>query len=438
VTRIEISPDTNRDCEREKENEMPDLDESYYPPETAMPLEEDRHSLVEEENPPREDLVEHTGGSSELANIAAVVAELAANQELSASSQCALAELGKNLQTKSYKDRAVSAITTAGLEIPKDRVFKPAPALTNPAQPAKEKTVRFPLTDMVKSRIEAAWRTMAGLKGGEDWDPESPTPPPNPVKIGKPIPKPKMFDSAYAVGQNETLSSKPLQPEGALSAKPDALVSIAPSRLMDWEKVLLSSLEVINMLEIFSSSVNQDMKDVWTCLEGYDDLPDDLQQLLARKAIVQANEESKAKALQHVTSYLSWLLAENILVKRDHIVTTADKKLSDSAKHILRLQPFGGPSVFNGKAEEVLKKEAEDKTASVMLKMHQMLSKKPGDTSRPAPSPYATRLRDRTNQETPRKETFRGRGRGQGKPFRGKPQRPAAAGRGGRGGPSKA
>ena len=403
---------------------MPDLDSSFYPP-TDHP-----------DTPVDDDL--RTQDARKLVNIAAVVTELAANQDLSTASQNALAELSRNLQAKSYRDRAGAAITSAGLQIPHKPVFHTAPALMNPDQSSSsEKSVVFPLTNMVKSRVVASWRSMAGLKGSEDWDPNSSVPPPNPVKVGKAIPKPKLFDTAYNMEANGILSSRPLQQEGALTAKAETPISMPVSRLQDWERVLLSSVEVINMLEIFSSSISQDNRELWTCLEKYDDLPEDLQEILARRSTLQANEESKAKALQHLTSYLSWLLAENILTKRDHVLSKTDKHLSDAAKNVLRLQPLGGPTLFNGKAEEVLKKEAEDKSASVMLKMHQMLSKKPGSATPATPS-TSTFRQDKPATQTSRNEPFRGRGRGrgQGKTFRGTPRTPSSRGRGstGRGG----
>lgn len=112
-------------------------------------------------------------------------------------------------------------------------------------------------------------------------------------------------------------------------------------------------------------------------LEEHDgSLPDKLQQLLNDKLKVKANCESQAKGLQHTTDILSWLLAETIIARRDAALKQSTLKLSNNTKNVLRLQPFNGPFLFNGKVDELLKKDGEQSTASLILSLSESMKNK--------------------------------------------------------------
>jgi hypothetical protein len=115
------------------------------------------------------------------------------------------------------------------------------------------------------------------------------------------------------------------------------------------------------------------MQELWDCMSLYN-LPDDLTKLGEQKHRVKADQESKAKALQHLASQVSWLLAEAISVRRDHYLT--ESKLSQTSKDVLRMQPFGGPFLYHGRADEVVKRDSELNTANLVLNMNQQLAAK--------------------------------------------------------------
>ncbi len=149
------------------------------------------------------------------------------------------------------------------------------------------------------------------------------------------------------------------------------------SRLLDWEKAIANTISTVNMLDIFTASVNKELIETIQVLEEHDSaLPDKLQQLLENKLKIKANCESQAKSLQHTTDILSWLLAETILTRRDTVLKSSPPKLSEISRNILRLQPFTGPYLFNGKVDEVMKRDGEQTTSSLILSLSQDMKNK--------------------------------------------------------------
>lgn len=298
-----------------------------------------------------------------------VVTEMAATQHLSNTTQSSLEELSKQLQIKPYKERAMLAIDSAGLRPPEISQHQNVPALCNPRQAAEQRGVLFPLSDMIMSRVVDTWRCMTGIRGVEDWSPGWDFPPPNPTKPNKSIPKPSVNAQDYAFPVNGFLCSKALKTEAEWQEKPHVTVNF--HRLQDWEQAVTTCLGIVNMMDIFSSSLNRDMQNVWDCLETYagKTLPPDMVDLLDEKHRIKADQESRARAVQDLTNLLTWLLAENILLRRDHVL--GGMSLSKMSKDVLRMQPFGGPFLFNGRTDELLRKDSERQTASMVMKMNE-------------------------------------------------------------------
>ena len=344
-----------------------------------------------------------------------VVTELAASQNLTNSSQTSLNELCKQMSVSSYKERASEAIRVAGLQVPDIQKLTPAPALCNPKGPSENKTVLFPVGDMIGSRIVDTWKAMAGLKLNDEWNPSWDFPPPNPTKPNKSIPKPTVNLTDYAFPPNEFLCARALKNESVFETK-SSTTSLPVNRLEDWEAATSACLSMVNMIDIFSSSINQDMENVFSCLDSFKEntLPPELQNLLEQRPRLKADQESRARALQHLTSTMTWLLAETISVRRDHVLTNS--KLSQSSKDVLRMQPFGGPFLFFGRADEMIRKDSERNTAAVMLKLNdQLFVKKSG--------PNSTTTKPATYTPTAQ----RGKGPAN-RPFRGRYKAPAKRG----------
>ena len=94
------------------------------------------------------------------------------------------------------------------------------------------------------------------------------------------------------------------------------------------------------MIDIFSSAINYNLGYLWECMESYTEnsLPPDLLNLFEQRQRIKADLESRAKALQHLTSLLTWQLADTIVARRDHAL--ANSTLSEASKDILRMQTF--------------------------------------------------------------------------------------------------
>ncbi len=147
--------------------------------------------------------------------------------------------------------------------------------------------------------------------------------------------------------------------------------------LKDWEKATTNTISTVNMLDIFTALVNKELIETIQVLEEHDGaLPDKLQQLLDDKLKVKANCESQAKGLQHTTHILSWLLAETILTRGDTVLKSSPLKPSENSKNMLRLQPFTGPYLFNGKVDEVMKRDGEQTPSILILSLSQDMKNK--------------------------------------------------------------
>ena len=316
--------------------------------------------------------------SKRLDHITNILEELANNQDLSDKNRQALLDLGKQSCSKSYKERATLASSAVGLKTVQQETFKTLPAVCNPRKAAEEKRVKYPLVDSVKSRVTAAWRYMAGLKGDDMWDPSSDVPPPNPTKFNKGIPRPKLRENDYSLSGNTTLCAKGLTVESKFREKTDSTASVAMNRLTDWERTLTTSLSVLNMIDVFSASLDMETDGLMETIEECDQtrLPNRLKTFLADKERIKADKESRARALQHVTSLLAYMLSDNILLRRDSILAKCNIKMSENTKTVLRLQPLRGPYLFNGRVDELLKKDAESKTTDLVLKLSDNLLRK--------------------------------------------------------------
>ena len=344
-----------------------------------------------------------------------VLTEMAATQNLSSHSQSSLTTLCQHMQVKTYKERAHDAVRVIGLNLPESSGHMTAPALCNPKQTNETKGVVLPLGNMVTSRIVETWRSMCGLKGNDTWYPDWEVPPANPTKTGKPIPKPNVPVVEYGFPLNEFLSAKSLKTD--YTDTKSQSTNVPNSRLGDWEGTLASCLGIVNMIDIFSSSLNYDMGHIWECLETYREqsLPPDLINLHEQRHRIKADLESRAKALQHLTSLLTWLLAETISTRREQALSNS--KLSESSQDVLRMQPFGGPFLFGGRANSLIQQDSGRRTAELVLKLNDnMFVKKrfnQGESSRGRqPSATVTRATEGNSRQEPfrRRLSYRGRG----------------------------
>jgi len=309
---------------------------------------------------------------------------------------------------KSYRERAVGAMEAAGVSPPEVNKQQTVPALCNPKQTTENKSVSFPLGDMIVSRIVEAWRNMTGLKGQEGWHPDWDYPPSNPTKINKMTSKPSVNMADYGFPPNDFVCAKALKAESVLGEK-NTPASIQLNRLEEWENSITSCLGMINMIDVFSSSLNKDLQAVWDCLGSYKEntLPPELLNLLEERHRIKADAESRAKALQHLTSTLAWLLGETVLLRRDHLLSSTT--LSDGSRDVLRMQPLGGPFLFGGRVNEMMHRDSERKTAEMVLKIDNHLFKKKDNPasstgvrkSSPKPSTSTGKTKTSEDQQQP-------------------------------------
>jgi hypothetical protein len=174
------------------------------------------------------------------------------------------------------------------------------------------------------------------------------------------------------MASNSVLFDKGLTIEGRLNVKNNDKSDLPLSRIAEWEKAASSSISTLNMIDFFTGSLNSDFKKILYILEDYkQDLPDELLAFVDEKAKIKANLESQAKGIEHATDILSWLFTDTVLARRDTVLKKCKQKFSEEAKNVLRLQPLGGPYLFNGKVDEVIKKEGEQATASYIVNQTQ-------------------------------------------------------------------
>ena len=336
-----------------------------------------------------------------------LVHELAQSQSrrgdyLEPENQQMLDELIKQSSVKSFKERSLMAISSCGLKSSDDdKSFKPAPALCNPQQIQEDDKLHFPLTESVSSRILNIWRTTCGTKKWEEsWDPKSNLPPPGPIKFGKGIPRPRTDADQYKTCNNSAYCESGLYVDSALQVAAQAQIPIAMSRLADWEKGLTSMLSMANMIDIYSTSINKDMDRMMEALDQFE-LPPEAQDIVDNYEKTKADCKSRAKGLQAMTDTIAWLYAENVMLKRDFLLSKS--KLSENSKQVLRLQPFAGPYLFGGRADELIKKDAKTHQAKQALKWNQSA------TSYPAPTSTQTSSSTYTNKKPKlqKKQLFR-------------------------------
>ena len=227
-------------------------------------------------------------------HVVRLLTEVAQAQNLSTTSQSSLSELCKQLQIKSYKERATQAMIAAGVAPPDGIRPHTRPALCNPKQTSEVRGIAFPLGEIIISRVVDSWRSLAGLRGQESWHPDWDYPPSNQNKMNKMVPKPCVNMADYSFPPNKFLCAKPLKSEAAIGEKTSP-ASLPLSRLEEWENTISSSLGIINMVDIFSSSLNADMKAMWDCLDSYTEntLPPDLVNLHEERHRIQAEPKAE-------------------------------------------------------------------------------------------------------------------------------------------------
>ena len=347
---------------------------------------------------------------SAIHTISKVLSDMTDSQHIPERTKSSLELLCTQLSIRPYRERALAAVRMAGLATPRSSAFKASSSLSNPNAPKDSGFEGFPLTEMVASRVKENWRHSIALKGAEDWDPTTMTPPPALTKLDMATPKPNFRESDYRLSPNSTLAPSALKNEIPLSRSQSSQpVRVPLSKLEEWEKTQTTSLSLLNMLEIFNMSIGKRLEAVWDVLATYstNTLPPDIQELLVDREKIKADQASQARALEHLTSLSAWSFGEMVNSRRTHVLRNCDLKLSEASTKILRSQPYDGPWLFKGRADELLQRDADQATSSVMLKLQSDWQKKPGAK----PNQATKQSAQGTSTRQPFRRNPRGRGR---------------------------
>jgi hypothetical protein len=317
-------------------------------------------------------------------DMALVVSALAANRDLDRETTAALEKVTKASATVSYKDRAKSAILDAGLDPSKKIKFRVESATCNPDPATPKEPVSFPLTNMVKSRLQAAYRNMLGLTDNEDnWDAGASQAPPKLTKFLDSVKKPKSSETTYAINSSR-FSDKGLSVESSLAPKNNKLASVKHSRIGDWDKAFASVISIVNMMDIFLSSGNRVVNELVDTLSEFDravDVPLEVQDFLDKADRIKENQKSTAKALEDMTDTVTWLWTDVNLARRDNILFDNKKKLVGRSKELMRSQRLYGPRLFNDRVDEIMKEEMQRTGVEVTVSALSALSKSSGQMS---------------------------------------------------------
>ena len=157
---------------------------------------------------------------------------------------------------------------------------------------------------------------------------------------------------------------------------------------------------------------------MWDCLDSYTEntLPPDLVNLHEERHRIQADAESRARALQHLTTLVAWLLAETISLRRDHLLEPSN--LCEPSRDVLRMQPFGGPFLFGGRSDDLLHRDSDRRTASMVLQIsdHLFTMNHEGQRKQPnmsaSTSPISSTSTSNSSYSSHGNHSFRGGGRG--------------------------
>ncbi len=317
-----------------------------------------------------------------LESLTAVVSDMVTGNEVDVR---AVHSLVKQSAQRSYKDRAKAAVASVGMELEEEEMRKKS-ALSNPLPLSQKPTTIFPVVPMVQSRVENTWKDMCGLKKGESWDPESLVPPPNPPKSLKAH---KVKETMYSVKRG-IYPSKGYEMDPQVKVNSGSSAKVPLSKLAEWEKNLCLSLNIANMMDIFTAEIYKNTVDKFVELKN--NLPVEFHDMLLPNIDdLQMNFKSKAKALEDFTEVTSWQLGDMVMVHREaaleHYVKKDGEKLSEQGKTVLKMQPLNGPLLFGGKVKEVLEKDSKEATGKavrslVMDRLQSQSGKKSNDSFR--------------------------------------------------------
>lgn len=320
---------------------------------------------------------DHDTGRKKINSLVKIVQEVAEQSTLSEEMKGNLSRLvSQTIETKSYKERAKANILVAGLKPAESSSFKTKKALGNPVKDKDDKRCWFPMSDMISSRVKALWRGWCGTETNQpDWDHESLIPPPKATNAGGRLSKPSFNQAAYCVADNNSWCDSGMVDESDCSAQK---VEVPIARVQEWEKAAGNMLNIINMLEIFTASINQKNQKLVKLLKQYDDhVPEDVKECLDENKTISADCESQAKALQQLTEFSAWIYAETLVSRRDMVVNNCKEALPEKAKKVLRMQPFGGENLLGGQYNTVVQAEADRAKGNAAL--NQQANFKKGD-----------------------------------------------------------
>lgn len=264
-------------------------------------------------------------------------------------------QLLSHSQKKPFKDRAVQAMRNLGLDVPDQAEDTVSFALSNPRDSAEKNTCFFPVSPMLKSRLEDIWRSMCGLQKGDSWDPSSFTQLPKPPDS---LPKHKISEKFYKMKPN-IFPEKGYVNEQNLGSK--STLNLSVSKLASWEQNISLALRVLNVVEIFTADVQNSAVDLLKKAGVSDATLDELKE----------NSITRAKGIQDLGHVLVWLLGDMAQTHRKSVVESSTKSLSDKAKHVLKFQKLQGPYLFNGKAQAILDRDSKEATGMMARSMAQ-------------------------------------------------------------------
>ncbi len=112
------------------------------------------------------------------------------------------------------------------------------------------------------------------------------------------------------------------------------------------------------------SSGNHVVKKILNTLKEFDG---QVQEFIDKADRIKGDTKSRAKAVEDITSTVTWMWTDINLARRDNIISDNKDKLTERTRELLRSQKLHGPQLFNGRVDEILKEEVERTSTSVVV-----------------------------------------------------------------------
>ncbi len=92
------------------------------------------------------------------------------------------------------------------------------------------------------------------------------------------------------------------------------------------------------MLDIFMSSVNQVVNKILNTLkenDGQEEIPEEVQNFIDKVDRIKEDQKSRAKAVEDITSTVTWMWTDINLARRDNIPSGNNEKLIERTRELL-------------------------------------------------------------------------------------------------------